>query len=153
MEADLVRLAHASMQAWNDHDLDGYLSFFTPTASYIGPMRRVHGIPDIRTYMQMLMEAFPDEHATVDCVAVEGATVFVRYTDAAHHLGVMRWSSRRQIEPTGRRFTYEGVTELRFTGAKISYARDYFDLYELLFVQLEFPLPSRSASDVRPARS
>jgi ketosteroid isomerase-like protein len=129
------------MDAWNRHDLDAYLSFFASTASYAGPRRTVHGRAEIRRYMEMLMEAFPDEQVTVGTVAASGDTVFVQYTDRAHHLGLMHWSARRQIEPTGREFSYEGVTELRFRDGLISYARDYFDLYDVLFVQLGFPLP------------
>ena len=47
------------MQAWNRHDLEGYLSFFTADACYIGPRRRVDGILAIREYMAMLIGAFP----------------------------------------------------------------------------------------------
>jgi ketosteroid isomerase-like protein len=141
MEQDSMALARASMDAWNRHDLDTYLSFFASAASYAGPRRAVHGISEIRRYMEMLMVAFPDEQVTVDTVAASADTVFVKYTDQAHHLGLMRWSTKRQIEPTGRGFSYEGVTELRFRDGRISYARDYFDLYDVLFVQLGFPFP------------
>ena len=142
MEQDPVRLARASMDAWNRHDLNACLSFFTSDASYAGPRRAVHGVSDIRNYLEMLMEAFPDEQVTVGAVAASADTVFVKYTDQAHHLGLMRWSATRQIEPTGRGFSYEGVTELRFRDGRISYAQDYFDLYDVLFVQLGFPFPN-----------
>jgi ketosteroid isomerase-like protein len=141
MENDSVLLARASMDAWNRHDLDAYLSFFAAEASYVGPRREVHGISAIRDYMEMLMEAFPDEQATVETVAACADTVFVKYTDRAHHLGLMRWSAKRQIEPTGHGFTYAGVTELTFREGRIIFARDYFDLYDVLFVQLGFPFP------------
>ena len=149
-------LARASMDAWNRHDLDAYLSFFADTASYAGPRRAVHGISGIRGHMEMLMEAFPDEQVTVDAVAASADTVFVKYTDQAHHLGPMRWSARRQIEPTGRGFSYEGVTELKFRDGRIIFARDYFDLYDVLFVQLGFPFPDpggRAAVSEPPAAS
>jgi limonene-1,2-epoxide hydrolase len=144
MENDSVLLARASMDAWNRHDLDAYLSFFAADASYAGPRREVHGISGIRGYMEMLMEAFPDEQVIVETVAASADTVFVRYTDHAHHLGPMRWSAKRLLEPTGRGFTYAGVTELSFRQGRIIFARDYFDLYDVLFVQLGFPFPGPS---------
>jgi steroid delta-isomerase-like uncharacterized protein len=140
--SELIDLARASMAAWNRHDLETYLSFYAEDATYIGPRRRVHGKDDIRTYMTMLMEAFPDEQATVETVATEGNTVFVRYTDTALHSGYMRWSPTRQLPPSGRSFTYEGVTELRFVEGKIAYAQDFFDLFDLLFIQLGQPFPA-----------
>jgi uncharacterized protein (TIGR02246 family) len=146
MPSEVTELARESMRVWNSHDLDGYLSFFAADATYVGPRRRVGGIAAIRAYMTMLMEAFPDESVIVDRVASDGDTAFVRYTDSATHAGVMRWSAHRQIPPTGRRFTYDGVTELRFVDGKIVYARDYFDLYDLLFIQLGFPLPTPAAA-------
>ena len=84
MENDSTLLARASMDTWNRHDLDAYPSFFAAEASYVGARREVHANSRIRSYMKMLMEAFPDEEVA---------------------------------------------------------ARDYSDLYDVLFVQLGFPFP------------
>jgi limonene-1,2-epoxide hydrolase len=132
-------LAIESFEAWNAHDLDRYLSYFHPTAVYKAPGVNVTG-DALYAYARALIEAFPDEHVTVNSVASNGSTVFVAYTDVATHLGPIRWLGRTPIEPTERRFEIEAVTEFRFDGDKVAHFQDYFDLYTI-YAQLGLPLP------------
>jgi len=139
---DLAQLARASIDAWNRHDLGTYLDHYAEDAVYVAPRRRVEGRAQLRRYFEMLMEAFPNERATVLDAAVSGSTVYLRYSDTAVHEGAMRWSESRQLEATGRTFTYEGVTEIRYDDeGRIAFAQDFFDLYQLLFVDLGLPFP------------
>lgn len=140
---DLAQLTRDSIDAWNRHDLNTYLTHYAEDAVYVGPRRRVEGMEQLRRYFEMLMEAFPNEQATVRDTAVSGSTVYLRYSDTAVHEGTMRWSASRQLGATGRSFTYEGVTEVQYNHhGKITFAQDFFDLYELLFVDLDLPFPA-----------
>jgi uncharacterized protein (TIGR02246 family) len=140
--SDPVEIVKAQVEAWNAHDLERYLDYYSDDAVYEGPRRRADGREGIRAFMSMVMEAFPDEVQTVRDTAVSGNTVYLRYSDTATHTGPIRWSAKRVLEPTGRTFVYEGVTEVRVVDGRIVYARDYFDLYEMLFVHLGLPFPS-----------
>lgn len=139
---DPIEIVKAQVRAWNSHDLESYLEYYSDDAVYEGPRRRAEGKAAIRAFMVMVMEAFPDEVSTVRDTAVSGDTVYLRYSDTATHSGPIRWSSSRVLEPTGRTFTYEAVTEVKVVNGKIVFARDYFDLYEMLFVDLGLPFPS-----------
>lgn len=142
MTDDLIALARRSMDAWNAHDLESYLALWHPEAEYVAPRRTVRGIDEIRAYMTMLMDAFPDEHADVDHAARTGDTVLVRYTDTGTHTGPLRWRPGRTLEPTGRPFRFDGVTELRYQDGLIIRGQEYLDLFDFLFVQLGVPFPA-----------
>lgn len=140
----LTQLAHASLEVWADHDLDGYLEFFAPDAVYHGPRRTVRGTDELRSFFEVMMEAYPDETTTIDLAAETGNTVLFRYVDVGTHSGTLRWSPGRHVPPTGRSFEIRGMSTMEFDeNQKIVDYRDFLDLYDLLFVQLQMPFPAR----------
>ncbi|MCZ7422138.1 MULTISPECIES: nuclear transport factor 2 family protein [unclassified Micromonospora] len=144
--ADLKALATAQCDAWNAHDLEGYLSYFSDDAVYTCPGRVIRGKDAIRSYMLTLTEAFPDENLTYKPFVAEGDTVVMRFEARATHSGVFRVSPRRQLAPSGRSYLLDVVSIATFDGDKIVKLEDFFDLYDFAFKQMQFPLPTSAAA-------
>lgn len=140
---DLKSLALAQCDAWNAHDLEGYLSYFTEDATYVCPGRVIEGKDNIRAYMATLTEAF-DEQLEYKPFIGEGQTVVMRFIARATHTGPFRISSRRTIEPSGRKSELDVVSIATFEGDKIALLEDFFDLYDFAFKQMQFPLPQNN---------
>lgn len=143
---NLVEIAKKSWNVWNGSDFEEYMSFFADDALYNGPGRSVKGKEAIRAQMLLFREAFPNEVLTVRTAAQTGNTVFTRFHATAVNSGTMRWSEKRVVQPTGKRFNLEGVTLFEFRDDKIVLMEDFFDLYNLLFKQLGWDFPQRRPS-------
>jgi steroid delta-isomerase-like uncharacterized protein len=121
-----VALVEQHIRLENEHDLEGVLRTFGPTARYDDEPWSEHfqGPDGVRSFYQQLMQALPDlqidvqrRHVTDDAILVE---VIIRGT----HLG--GW---RGLPPTGRRIEcplcgiYTFDSNDRLAGEKIYYDR------------------------------
>jgi len=144
--ADLAEIVRKSCDLWTGTDLDAYMDLFHEDAVYSGPGRRVEGKDAIHAHMALFREAFPREVLTSRGVARDGNLVFLRFHATATNSGVMRWSEKRQVPPSGKTFNLEGVSVFRFQDDKIIEMEDFFDLYDLLFKQLGWNFPERKGT-------
>jgi steroid delta-isomerase-like uncharacterized protein len=121
-----IALVEQHMRLENEHDLEGVLRTFGPTARYDDEPWAEHfqGLDGVRSFYQQLMLALPDlqidvqrRHVTDDAILVE---VIIRGT----HLG--GW---RGLPPTGRKVEcpllgiYTFDSNDRLAGEKIYYDR------------------------------
>lgn len=144
--ADLKAIARAQCDAWNNHDLEGYLSYFSEDAVYTCPGQRIEGRDAIRTYMLTITEAFPDEQLEYKEFTAEADTVVMRFIARAHHTGPFRVNPHVTREPSGRSYELDVVSIATFEGDQIVKLEDFFDLYDFAFRQMQFPFPTRRAS-------
>jgi hypothetical protein len=86
------RLALDWIGAWNSHDLDHVLSFYTEdfelSSPYIvdvvgEPSGTLHGKPAIRAYWEKAMALYPDLHFTLDRTYIGTNSLVICYTNQA----------------------------------------------------------------------
>jgi len=81
--------------------------------------------------------AFPDIHFTIDHMIGEGDYVAVQYTSTGTFTG-----KSGEIEPTGKKFSYQVVIIYRFENGKQAEVWGYRDNLSL-YRQLGIPIPSQ----------
>jgi steroid delta-isomerase-like uncharacterized protein len=81
----------------------------------------------LKAFASEFRAAFPDWHATVEELIVEGDRVAERWTGRGTHRGELQG-----IPPTGKRVTVPGVVFYRITGGKIVEYRGTFDTLSLM---------------------
>ena len=79
------------------------------------PDQDIQGIEDMKHYLALYFEAFPDFNITVEDVIAEGEKVVSRYTFRGTHRG----ETEEFGPPTGRQFELEGISMHRFKDGKI----------------------------------
>ena len=79
------------------------------------PDQDIQGIEEMKHYLALYFEAFPDFHVTVEDVIAEGEKVVSRYTFRGTHQG----ETEEFGPPTGRQFELEGISMHRFEDGKI----------------------------------
>jgi steroid delta-isomerase-like uncharacterized protein len=88
----------------------------------------VSGTPeDLKAVATMIRAAFPDWHATVEELLVEGDRVAERWTGRGTHQGAFQG-----IAPTGKRVAVPGVVFYRIADGKIAEFRGQFDRMSLM---------------------
>jgi uncharacterized protein (TIGR02246 family) len=80
------------------------------------------GLTGIKAFVRMMSAAFPDQHATVDEILVEGDRVMTRTTIRATHTGPFR-----DIAPTGRSISVEVLDVWRVEDGKLKEHWGVFD--------------------------
>ena len=104
----------------------------------------VQGVDGFIRRVAGLRAAFPDYHATVDAVIVEGDTAGVRYSGQGTHRGLFRG-----LTPTGKQIAYSGMVFLRIAANRI--AEEWLCWDALGVMQQLGALPSSNAP--APGRS
>lgn len=96
-------------EAWNAHDVETIVSYFTPDGAYlasIGPDdggTEFRGLTEIRRGVAAFLGGYPDAHYTELRIGFDGDRAFASWTFAG--------------TPTGRRrITYRGVDLFEFEG-------------------------------------
>jgi predicted ester cyclase len=82
----------------------------------------IHGIKDFKQFLSKLFDAFPDIHATIDDIIVEGDKAVVRYTMTGTHTGELMG-----IPPTNKKATWSAIEIDRIAGGKFVEAWERFD--------------------------
>ena len=106
---ELVRLAAELLEAWNAHDINRALTFYSPEyeGEDVAQALLQRGLAGVRQTTMTYLSAFPDLHFTCNEVIVEGKRVVVVWTAQATHHG--KWMN---IPATGRRVEFRGVASL-----------------------------------------
>ena len=98
--------------AWNDHDVDTIVGFFTPDGAYlasIGPDdggTEFRGLAEIRRGVAAFLGNYHDAHYTELQIGFDGDRAFASWTFAGTPVG-------------GERITYRGVDLFEFEGDQI----------------------------------
>jgi steroid delta-isomerase-like uncharacterized protein len=110
---------------WSGGKLDVADELMTPDAVILEP---VAGTPDdLKHVATAIRTAFPDWHATVEEIIVEGDRVAERWTGRGTHLGAFQG-----IAPTGRQVAVPGVVFYRIANGKIAEFRGQFDRLSMM---------------------
>lgn len=119
----------ALLNAWNAHDIDYVLTFYTPDYEGINVADATphHGLNGIRDFLNRYYVALPDLQFTSDAVVVQGQQIAWFWTARGTHLGRLM-----NIPPTGRRVEVLGSSLLTLRGDKIARACYIWDVAGLL---------------------
>ena len=116
--------------AWNNHDVDALLEFFTDDGVYedVTAARVNRGKAEIRTFVEETFAAFPDFH-------IEDAGPLV--LDPSGRYGLeWRMSGTHEgdtaIPATHKSFSVRGASAGEFEGDKIKRNSDYWNMAEVL---------------------
>jgi steroid delta-isomerase-like uncharacterized protein len=128
-DKDNVAIARRGFDAWNAHDIEGWLKVLDPnqvTESDTLPAA-IRGHDGARPFMQMYIKAFPDLRFTIDQMIGHDQYVVTRYTASGTHKGDLAG-----IPATGRRAQTRGCTVAEFKNGKIVHQWIYWDTGHLL---------------------
>jgi predicted ester cyclase len=97
----------AALEAFTKKNFDaGYVA-------HLGTGRDTHGLYEANQVNDLLYEAFPDMHYTLNDLIVEGDKAVVRYTVTGTHKGAYHG-----VPPTNNKMTVWGIVIDRFVGGK-----------------------------------
>ena len=124
-----LRIARQGWDAWNAHDVEGWLKILDEkhvweTDTLPAP---VNGRDAAGQTMRMYITAFPDLHFSVDQLLPSGDYVVTRYTATGTHRGDLMG-----IPPTNRRAETHGCTIAEIKNGKIVHTRAFWDTGHLL---------------------
>jgi predicted ester cyclase len=137
MGIDIKTLARTTIEELFDRGHAGYLDEVSQL-SYIGhdPTRASSvSLDDEKQIAESFRAGFPDLRCSVDDVITEGTRCVCRWRMTGTHQG-----SFLGFAPTGRRVSFQGITEMRFLGERLAEQWTLYDCLGLLH-QLDM-LPS-----------
>lgn len=110
---------------WNSGNLTAADELMTGDAVIHEPVAGT--LEDLKAVATMIRSAFPNWHATVEEMVVEGDRVAERWTGRGTHQGQFQ-----NIAPTGKPVVVPGVVFYRITDGKIAEFRGQFDRMSLM---------------------
>lgn len=129
MSSDLTTYAKAINQAWNSHDLEKVLRFYSPNyvADDVGQAFLLRGHEGVRAMLETYWQAFPDLEFTVtDAVAQEARLAIVWMAEGTHRGTIMN------IPPTGHRVEVRGVSIIDVENGLVVRGQYIWDLAGML---------------------
>lgn len=114
------------LDAWNDHDVERTLSFYTDDLEYQDPSTGgpLNGLPALEECLRKTWQAIPDLAFTARRLIVQGDWIAAEWFASGTAKG-----EYGGLPATGRRFDkVEGVDIAQTRGDKIAVDRAYFDL-------------------------
>ena len=129
MYSDLATYADTISQAWNSHDMEKVLPFYSPDyiAEDVGQAFLLRGHEGVRAMLDTYWRAFPDLEFTVtDAVVQDGRLALIWMAEGTHRGTIMN------IPPTGRRVVVRGVSILDLQDGLVVRGRYIWDLAGML---------------------
>jgi steroid delta-isomerase-like uncharacterized protein len=132
-------------RAWEEFFIRGNLDkadeFFAPDYVNHDPAASEdrHGPEELRQFLSMYRNAFPDMQFTIEDVIAEGDEVVVRWTLRGTHQGELMG-----IPPTNNQVTVRGMSIERVSGDKIVETWDNYDAIGLMQQLGVIPEPGQS---------
>lgn len=107
MNADLATYAEAVNDAWNSHDIEEVIRFYSIdcVGEDVGQASPLRGHEAIRTMLENYWRAFPDLKFTVMSSLVDGNRIAVLWIGEGTHQGTIM-----NIPPTGHKVQVRGVS-------------------------------------------
>jgi len=107
MTADLAIYASLINRAWNSHDIERVLSFYSSefVGSDVGMAQPLEGHAGLRRMLENYWAAFPDLQITIIHTVTEGFRVVLVWQAEGTHQGPIM-----KIPPTGRKVQVRGVS-------------------------------------------
>jgi len=125
MTMDMEKMAQDYLAAWNSHDVEKIVSFFTDDCVYedFGNQKTCHGKTELRDWCNSIFADYPD-------FKIENKTWFSSGNRAAYDYtlsGTHSHSSNPAIPATGKKFSIPGVSLLELSGGKIKHKATYYN--------------------------
>jgi steroid delta-isomerase-like uncharacterized protein len=116
--------------AWNDRDIETFLSFLTDDVVWDDPAMEAPAVgrDAIRGFSETVLRAFPDFQYRIRppiCVAADGTRCAVPWTITATNLGDM---DPPGFAPTGRRVEFDGIDLLEIRERRVSRIDTVFNI-------------------------
>lgn len=107
MTADLATFADYVNEAWNSHDIEEVLDFYSPEyiGEDVGQAFLLRGHEGIRTMLENYWQAFPDLEFTVTDTVIQDSRVAIVWIAEGTHQGTIL-----NIPPTGHCVAVRGVS-------------------------------------------
>ena len=107
MITDLATYARTINEAWNSHNMEKVLSFYSPECigDDVGQASLLRGHEGLRILLKTYWKAFPDLRFRVTNTIVEGQRLAIVWVAEGTHQGPIM-----NIPPTGRRMEIRGVS-------------------------------------------
>jgi steroid delta-isomerase-like uncharacterized protein len=129
MTADLAIFANIINRAWNSHDIEKALGYYSADflGSDVGIAQPLRGHAGLRAMLENYWAAFPDLKFTITHTVVEGCrAVLVWQAEGTHQGPIMK------IPPTGRRIRVRGVSIIDVENGLVVRGQYIWDLAGLL---------------------
>jgi steroid delta-isomerase-like uncharacterized protein len=129
MMAKLEKAMRDSLEAWNAHDINRILSFFTDDVVYedVPAAKASRGKAEVRAQISELFAAFPDFMISRKSAVVGGGRAVTEWVMTGSFKGPMEG-----MQPTGKSFSVRGVTVAEVQGEKVKHQSDYYDAAALM---------------------
>ena len=129
MTTDLTAYADNINQAWNSHDIERVLSFysFDCIGSDVGQSTLIRGREGVRSMLEMYWKAFPDlQFVITDTVVQDSRLVMVWVAEGTHQGPIMN------IPPTGHKVEVRGVSVIDVEDGLVIRGQYIWDLAGML---------------------
>jgi len=120
------------LAAINAHDLQTASEFISPDCEIVTPFATLRGPEHFKTYIQGLIDAFPDFKQTVHNTVCEGSTLVTEWTLTGTHQAPLRMPNGSVVPPTGKKMNAHGCDVYKWEGGQIIVDRIYRDRLETL---------------------
>jgi steroid delta-isomerase-like uncharacterized protein len=135
-EANKVLVLRGWEEIVNQKNLDAFDEFYAANAVHHEPDQDLQGLEEVKQYIAMYFEAFPDMSVSVEDLIAEGDKVVSRYAYLGTHQGELQG-----IAPTNKHIEKEGITIHRIEGGKIVEEWEQYD--KLSFLQQLGAIPEQ----------
>jgi steroid delta-isomerase-like uncharacterized protein len=129
MTSDLVTYADAINQAWNSHNIEKVMRFYSPdyVGDDVGQASLLHGHEGLRAMLENYWRAFPDLRFKVVGTLIEGDRVAIIWVGEGTHEGTIM-----NIPPTGHRVEVRGVSIIHVEDGLVVRGQYIWDLAGML---------------------
>ena len=129
MNADLSSYADVINRAWNSHDMEGVISFYSPDyiGSHVGQTTPQRGHQGLRDMLRTYWMAFPDLQFTVTDTLIEGSRLAILWVAEGTHQGPIM-----NIPATGHRVQVKGMSVIRVENGLVVSGQYIWDLAGML---------------------
>ena len=129
MTTDLATYAEMINEAWNSHDIEKVLSFYSPeyVGDDVGQASLLRGHEGLRAMLEQYWSAFPDLRFKVISTLVEGDHLAIVWIGEGTHQGTIM-----NIPPTGHKVEVRGVSIIDVENGKVVRGQYIWDLAGML---------------------
>ena len=129
MTSNLAAYAETINEAWNSHDIEKVISFYSPDyiGDDIGQSSLLRGHEGLRAMLENYWSAFPDLRFEVVSTLVEGNRLAIVWVGEGTHQGTIM-----NIPPTGHKVQVRGVSLIDVENGLIMRGQYIWDLAGML---------------------
>ena len=129
MTTNLATYADMINRAWNSHDIEKVLSFYSPeyVGDDVGQASLLRGHEGLRAMLENYWSAFPDLRFKVVSTLVEGDRLAIVWVGEGTHQGTIM-----NIPPTGHKVEARGVSIIEVQNGLVVRGQYIWDLAAML---------------------